>query len=262
MTTYISLAASATMVPPGNQIITSVLTPELVKARMQSVEVVSVLNERNQATIDAIKRRFDLELPLPVLAPGERAPQITLAPGDELFICQATLPRLREGEVHSDEVVNAAPISFIRWRVPIIAVVRGPGLFAEHIFAEIMDDAYAVALWFRGGQMRDAEALIGYVGLELKELEKSDNLIDAYLEAADVLYYISCHWYATEGKENEVFWDVIKDLGEFFLSRWNQAFSEVIAADVLLAKYGRRATGELKDVEVERELARPFVEEL
>src|SRR5579859_7897510 len=111
----------------GTPILTSTLTPELIKARLDHPElVVSALNNDHQATIDAIRRRYDLELPLSFTGPSGRAPKVQLGRGDELFIVQAQLPRLTAGEVHSDETIANAPISFLRWRVPVLVDARAP----------------------------------------------------------------------------------------------------------------------------------------
>lgn len=62
--------------------------------------------------IEVIARKFGLVLPIP-----EKAPKVALSSGDSLIIIQANLPRLAEGEVHSDATVANAPISFRLWTV-------------------------------------------------------------------------------------------------------------------------------------------------
>lgn len=111
MTTFISLAVSATMFPENGTIEMRSASPEIVRDLLAS-GVVSALNPSHTSTIDAIKRRYDLNLPLP-----EKAPKVLLSSGDRVLIIQAQLPRLNEGDVHSDEIVQNAPISFRLWTV-------------------------------------------------------------------------------------------------------------------------------------------------
>lgn len=272
MTTYISLASSATMFPVGSPILTSELTPELVKARMEKVQVVSALNESHKSTIDVVKRRYGLELPLPVLEPGQRAPQVKLQPGDELFIVQASLSRLKEGEKHSDETVQKAPISFLRWRVPARVDQRAPRGLSQLVFERVIDIAHAVALWQRG-----ADSLMTHVELikvfekELEELQWSyveiENLmlgcgfdgretigkvIDLYLEGGDLLYKGICEHYVTGGDPSlaSLYWRACREIEERFLSL-------DIVTEMMLRKMYRRSTGAPKDAEAERRLCAP-----
>lgn len=279
MTTFISLAASATMFPSDGTIRTSALTNSGVKARMERVQVVSALNPSHATTIDAIRRRFDLELPLPPPGP---APKVALQPGDELFIAQATLPRLKEGDVHSQATVDAAPISFVRWRVPVCVNVRPPADVSQAVFNEIIDDAYAIALWQRGeDHLQDIDVLQGKFDGEAAELkavvekrealreddenrEFLEHFLDSYLEGADIFYYALCHWYVTVTQYpelceyghpmhgHEIFWKAMGTLKRSILS-------EHTALDIALAKYARRAAGHPKDIEAERRLAAPFI---
>lgn len=112
MTTFISLAVSATMFPENGVISMVALDPEDMQEVLANESIVSALNPSHITTIDAIRRRFGIELPIP-----ERAPKVLLQDGDCVVIIQAQLPRLAEGEVHSDETVFQAPISFRRWTV-------------------------------------------------------------------------------------------------------------------------------------------------
>lgn len=269
MTTYISLASSATMFPVGNQILTSELTPEMIKARLAYPELcVSALNNDHKATIDAIRRRYDLDLPLSIPGPDGRAPQIKLISGDELFIVQASLPRLAAGEVHSDETIANAPISFLRWRVPVHVEVRapeGPRGLPQTVFDQVIDHAYSIALWRGETQLKSVEELLHDFDKENKECdtaweawsdsgfeEGSQQCQDCYLEFADMAYKAFCIRYAATVKNigsDELRWkwyDVVKQAEE------NVDIWRVI--DAMLAKYGRRASGELKDLNAERAL--------
>lgn len=110
MTTYIGLAVSGTMFPIEGNIKMTEATPEEVQHLVVSQNITSALNPSHTSTIDAIRRKFDLALPVP-----ETAPKVSLAPGDSLIIIQAHLPRLAEGEVHSAETIERADITFRRW---------------------------------------------------------------------------------------------------------------------------------------------------
>lgn len=286
MPTYISLASSATMFPSprfGGAIITSALTPEMVQQRLARPDlIVSALNPSHVSTIDAIKRRYDLELPLPSLAPGQRAPQVRLNPGDELFIVQATLPRLNEGETHNDETVAKAPISFLRWRVPVqVGAIRFPSHIPYSAFASVIDHAHSIALWQRGeSHLQDIETLNAKYDREIAEMRDAakafhekpldykfptqEAFLDTYLEAADILYYALCHWYQVvsqytdrcqygEPKYEE---DLFSNARYLFKHEAVVSLDSVV--DTMLLKYARRAAGYPKDQEEERRLVAPL----
>jgi hypothetical protein len=262
MTTFISLASSATMFPveTTKSIIPTPLTPELVKARLAYPDlVVLALNNDHKTTIDAIKRRHDIELPLSVPGPDGRAPKVALAPGDELFIVQASLPRLAHGEVHSDEVVEKAPISFLRWRVPVAVGLRAPHGIPQSIFDRVVDDAYAIALWQRGEtQLKDAATLLGDFGGELGELSEDDlDRVDAYIEAGDTLRKVLCHYYVTRGRDSLLRASLALITG-IIEEQFNEDFDLTLCLDAMLAKWGRRAAGLPKDLDAERALVAPL----
>lgn len=85
---------------------------ERVKKILDRESVVSALNPSHASTIDVIRRKFDINLPIP-----ERAPKVALQSGDSLIVLQAQLPRLAEGEGHSAETVENAKIKFSLWKV-------------------------------------------------------------------------------------------------------------------------------------------------
>lgn len=111
MTTFVSLAISDTMFPDSCDLKKETIFPETVKLLLQG-DVVSALNPSHASTIDVIRRKFDISLPIP-----ERAPKVALQSGDSLIVLQAQLPRLAEGEVHSQETVENTKIKFSLWRV-------------------------------------------------------------------------------------------------------------------------------------------------
>lgn len=112
MKIFISLAVSATMFPERGQIDMRPLTILEVEMFLQHPTLESALNPSHKTTIDAVYRKYGLQLPVP-----EKAPKVSLEQGDSLIIIQANLPRLAEGEVHSDEIVENASISFRLWSV-------------------------------------------------------------------------------------------------------------------------------------------------
>jgi len=114
MSIFVSLAVSATMFPERGQIVMRETNADDIRAYLADAgaDVISALNPSHASTLEVIRRKFDLALPIP-----ERAPKVVLVPGDSLIIIQANLPRLAEGERHSDETVAGAPISFRLWNV-------------------------------------------------------------------------------------------------------------------------------------------------
>ena len=114
-TTFLSLATSATMFPANCNIAVEEMFPQHVREIIEELPVVSALNVSHASTIDAVKRRYSIVLPLPQ---GSDAPKVALVPGDRLIIVQAAFKRrLAQGEQYSDEEVAATPISFKSWRV-------------------------------------------------------------------------------------------------------------------------------------------------
>lgn len=112
MKTYITLAISDMMFPDECSMSKVSIDAEHVKNILKSEDIVSILNPSHTSTIGVIKRKFDIDLPIP-----ERAPKVSLQSGDQLMVLQAQLPRLVEGQVHSQEIVENAQIKFSLWKV-------------------------------------------------------------------------------------------------------------------------------------------------
>jgi Domain of unknown function (DUF1874) len=108
---YVSLAIADTMFPYG-EFLKEEISPELAKNIVSTTDVVSALNPSHKSTIDILERKFGLTLPIP-----EKAPKVSLQSGDQLIVFQADLPRLAQGEVHSQEVVENAVIKFSLWTI-------------------------------------------------------------------------------------------------------------------------------------------------
>ena len=116
MTTFISLAISDTMFPDDCEVVKSSIDSDHVKVilQQQSRSVISALNPSHESTIEVIKRKFGIDLPIPS---DGKAPKVSLRQFDDLLVIQAQLPRLAEGEVHSQETVENARIKFSLWQV-------------------------------------------------------------------------------------------------------------------------------------------------
>lgn len=109
MTTYLSLAISDSMFPPGLHA-KRALTPDEVRDILGR-GVVSCVNPAHRATVDAIQARYGLEIAVP-----ERAEKVALAAGDRLLVCTALgLPR--ETREFTDEEIARATFAFSLWSV-------------------------------------------------------------------------------------------------------------------------------------------------
>lgn len=111
-TTFISLAIFDTMFPDSAELSKRSITPEFVADALANGTLTSALNPGHASTIDVIRRKYGFDLPIP-----DRAPKVALVSGDSLIVLQAQLPRLAEGEKHSQEVVERASIKFSLWSV-------------------------------------------------------------------------------------------------------------------------------------------------
>jgi hypothetical protein len=112
MTTFVSLAISDTMFPDNASLSKQSISSDDVRLILQGSQVLSALNPSHKSTIDVIKRKYWIDLPIP-----DKAPKVSLQSGDQLVVIQAQLPRLAEGEAHSQETVENAKIKFSLWRV-------------------------------------------------------------------------------------------------------------------------------------------------
>ena len=111
MQNYVSLAISDTMFPEG-EFRKESLNAEQARMFLRNNSIVSVANPSHAATFDALNRKFGIDLPVP-----DKAPQIALKSYDRILVFQARLPRLAEGEVHSEATVDSAVFSFSLWTI-------------------------------------------------------------------------------------------------------------------------------------------------
>jgi hypothetical protein len=115
--TFVGLALSSTMFQEECLVVRMPLNLLRVQ-RLLMDEVVSCVNPSHQATLDALRERFGIEIPIP-----ETAPKVTLEPGDTLVTLSARFSRrLAEGEKYSAEEVAAATFEFVAYAVidPVI----------------------------------------------------------------------------------------------------------------------------------------------
>ncbi len=110
--TYVGLAMSSTMFQGNCKIARKALSQYQVRERIVK-GVISCFNPSHQATIEALRTRFGIEVEIP-----ELAPKVTLEPGDSLIVLSAHfLRRLNEGEKYSPEEVNSAIFDFVEYTV-------------------------------------------------------------------------------------------------------------------------------------------------
>lgn len=84
---------------------------EEVKAMEQ--ELIPCLNPSHQATIDAMRQRFGIEVPIP-----EVAPQVSLGVDDAVIVMGVRgLPRLTDRHEYTDEEIAKATFEFVKYTV-------------------------------------------------------------------------------------------------------------------------------------------------
>lgn len=232
-TTYLSLAISDTMFPANATLAKQALQPGDVPSHL--INVVSALNPGHATTIDAIKRRYGFELPVPPIAP-----KVALVHGDNLLVIQAQFKRrLAEGERYSDEEVAAAPIGFSLYTV-------GEALLEPAKVKEIIGLALQVAKNQRGEErLQSPEAIRVKFFREIQELEAATDDLDRVSEVADLVYY-AAQDYGHHGDARE-----FNAIVRYYASRVALSPEDVIVAT--LAKYRLRAARrDSKDFEAER----------
>ena len=110
--TYIALAIADSMFAVDAQVARRPLSVEEVMVVVAD-GVVSGFNPSHQTTINALATKHGIVVPVP-----EKAPMIKLAVGDRLVVMSARFPRrLAEGEVWTQEEVNATQFAFGVWEV-------------------------------------------------------------------------------------------------------------------------------------------------
>jgi hypothetical protein len=75
-------------------------------------ELIPILNPSHQATVDAMKSRFGINVTIP-----DRAPRVTLAKGDTCFVMQVNLPRLEGRHEYTEQEIANANFAFSKYTV-------------------------------------------------------------------------------------------------------------------------------------------------
>ncbi len=134
--TYVGLAMSSTMFKGRALVSRDELSADEAKELLGREEVVSCLNPSHVATIEALREKFGISIPIP-----KTAPKVTLEPGDTLLVLSARFSRrLAEGERYSPEEVRAATWEFITYHVcgegaaPVIYRDRAWWSYPDHHF--------------------------------------------------------------------------------------------------------------------------------
>ncbi len=121
--TFVGLAMSSTMFQGDLLILRRELSPVEVREILARQDVVSCVNPSHKATVDALKKKFGIEVPIP----DGPAPKIVLEPGDSLLVLSANFKRrLAEGEKYSPEEVEAAQYEFALYQVAPQGALGGP----------------------------------------------------------------------------------------------------------------------------------------
>ncbi len=110
--TYFGFALADSMFSGDCTITRRLLTAEEVQKLVQQ-GVEPCLNPSHQATIDAMRERFDINVPIPI-----SPPQVNLKPGDSLVVMGVRgLPRLTDRHEYNAEEIAMATFSFAAYTV-------------------------------------------------------------------------------------------------------------------------------------------------
>src|SRR3989344_5295752 len=106
-TTYFGFALADSMFSSDCTISRKTLTVEAVKS-MASQGVTPCLNPSHEATINAMRDRFGIDVPIPA-----KPPQVNLGTGDSVVVMGVRgLPRLTDRHEYSEEDVGKPPFHF------------------------------------------------------------------------------------------------------------------------------------------------------
>jgi len=114
MTIYFGFAIADSMFEGNCLIERRSITLDEVRARLQS-GVTSCVNRGHQATIDALRSRFDLDVEIPL-----EPPRVSLAPGDTHIVMGVRgLPRLIDRHEYTTEEISGASFAFHAYKVHV-----------------------------------------------------------------------------------------------------------------------------------------------
>jgi len=114
---YIGFAIADSMLPRQCVVRKMPIAPSALRLMLADAPPdqpwVVIANPSHAATFDALRRRFGIDLPVP-----DRAPVVSLAPGDELIVCSVRgLPRLADRHEYTPEEIEGAEFACSYYRV-------------------------------------------------------------------------------------------------------------------------------------------------
>lgn len=99
--------------PDGATIRRTVLTPEAVAKMAKEGALTPCLNPSHQATIDAMRSRYGIDVEIP-----ETPPRVALSGGDSVVVMGVRgLPRLTDRHEYTEEEIASATFSFSMYTV-------------------------------------------------------------------------------------------------------------------------------------------------
>lgn len=108
MNNYVGFAFSDSMIPDNLNAYFSSISVEEMKEFINTEEYISVCNPSHQATIVALKEKFDISINIP-----GRAPKVLLKKGDILYILKPNgIPRLEGRNEYTQKEVDNATFVF------------------------------------------------------------------------------------------------------------------------------------------------------
>ena len=109
---YFGFAISDSMFNGDVEVVRSVLDIDAVKFLVKK-GVIPCLNPSHKPTIDLMRTKFGLDVPIP-----DSAPQVSLETGDRVIVMGVRgLPRLAERHEYTQEEIDKATFSFSIWEV-------------------------------------------------------------------------------------------------------------------------------------------------
>lgn len=111
---YFGFAISDSMFKGDYSIYRIEIGVEAFKDALESYDISVCLNPSHKATIDAMMSRYGIDIHIP-----EKAPVVSLVPGDSLFVMQVRgLPRLDSTRhEYTEEEIASASFTFSLWNV-------------------------------------------------------------------------------------------------------------------------------------------------
>lgn len=86
---------------------------EMIETAKVNGTLESALNPSHRATIDAMRSRYGIEVPIP-----DSPPKVNLSLNDKLIIMAVQgLPRLTDSHEYSQEQIRNAHFSFVEWEI-------------------------------------------------------------------------------------------------------------------------------------------------